>query len=242
MHIQRAWGGRQRSLSPGDQLVQVTDNADLNLILLFVLHEVLLKYPQITLQWNTSMHSVLQDAVRNSPKWTSCFTYPGMCAVRTALAFLRGPLLPLHFKHQPLGSKSRKTHGRGLPLSQLTICSQMLVVKTWFFSSFKEKERTINMVYTAYRRGSDTIIHAGIGLLGLLECVEIRRHHVLPNTRKQHFPRVKLFSLFWSNTRLLQSTYKIWRSIKKKIKTPQSHHLEMTLANDLAYFPLYPLR
>lgn len=59
------------------------------------------------------------------------------------------------------------------------------------------------MVYVVYKRRNDTIIHVGNWLLGLLECVKIRMHQALSNTLKHHFPKVKLFYLFWSNTHLL---------------------------------------
>lgn len=120
-----------------------------------------------------------------------------MCGVREdSPDSSQGPSASLHFKQEYLRSHSRKTHRRGLPLSQLTICSQMLVVRTWFFSSFKEKERIINTVYMVYKRRIDTIIHAGIILLGLWECMETRRHQALQNTLKHHLPSIKLFSLF----------------------------------------------
>ena len=135
--------------------------------------------------------------MRNIQKWTFYFTYTSLSAVREDCpGFYQRLSASRAFQELASGKQEQKDHRRGLPLSQLTICSQMLVVKTWFFSSFKEKERTINMVYMVYKRGSDIIIHARMGLLGLLESVGIRRYQVLPNTLKQHFPRVKVFSLF----------------------------------------------
>ena len=53
--------------------------------------------------------------------------------------YSHGPCLQFQLRH--LRCKSRKPHGRGQPLLQLTICSQMLVVNTWFFSSFKGKNK-----------------------------------------------------------------------------------------------------
>ena len=58
----------------------------------------------------------------------------------TVLGILRDPT-SLKFLLRHLGIKSRKPSWQRLPLSQLTICSQMLVVNTWFFSSFKEKKK-----------------------------------------------------------------------------------------------------
>lgn len=81
--------------------------------------------------------------------------------------------------------RNRQAPRQGLPLPELTICSQMLVVKTWFFSSLKkQKEKgNINMasVLHFFFWSYDTMIYAQIWLWGSVLHVEIRMHHALPN-------------------------------------------------------------
>lgn len=55
---------------------------------------------------------------------------------------LSSELLSMQSEHMHMGQKQAGPW-QGLPLPELTICSQMLVVKTWFFSSLKSKKKRV---------------------------------------------------------------------------------------------------